>query len=395
MPIAIALLTLLVGQSAAPQLSPANFELWKARLSKVAADSPHLQTEWMRTLPSAMRAGIDGKKPILLWLERGHPLAMTSTHGVRMRTEVLGNAALREKLRRYACAALSVEIFEELSAGHALDLVKQIPVGKNATHRFEGFVLFAPTGKMLGATSSLDPAELVKQLEEFEKGDPGTPPADYRQAWLEEPEDDAPATDYYIRFLCQDLPRDKPSTGWEAKAWNAGYLAFDQSNALELTPEDLNIGESRAVDEDLVKFFGRYAVVDAVRGMPTSFLTDDVKVAQMTTTLEGESRNVRTYSLVGRITASTAGEWSLDADNPAVEMSSQVRGIDMALRGRARYDMFAKKLVSLEIVAVGPRWGGSPLNGRRTDTRASDMGVLISLVEPKATRHIPTIMEDD
>jgi hypothetical protein len=67
----------------------------------------------------------------------------------------------------------------------------------------------------------------------------------------------------------------------------------------------------------------------------------------------------------------------------------------MRLLGNATFDLAKGRFLTFELVAVGARWGGTQLNGRRGDTDAAPIGILFTLaadspcerVAPAFSRH--------
>jgi hypothetical protein len=70
-------------------------------------------------------------------------------------------------------------------------------------------------------------------------------------------------------------------------------------------------------------------------------------------------------------------------------------GLAMRLLGKATFDLAKGRFLTFELVAVGSRWGGTQLNGRRGDLDAAPIGILFTLaagspcerVAPAFNRH--------
>lgn len=68
----------------------------------------------------------------------------------------------------------------------------------------------------------------------------------------------------------------------------------------------------------------------------------------------------------------------------------------MRLLGKATFDPTKGRFLMFELVAVGSRWGGTQLNGRRGDTDVAPIGILFTLaadspcksVAPAFNRHL-------
>ena len=54
-------------------------------------------------------------------------------------------------------------------------------------------------------------------------------------------------------------------------------------------------------------------------------------------------------------------------------------GLAMRLLGKATFDLAQGRFLTFELVAVGSRWGGTQLNGRKGDTDAAPIGILFTL----------------
>src|SRR5262249_6706078 len=122
-------------------------------------------------------------------------------------------------------------------------------------------------------------------------------------------------------------------------------------------------------------------LIDNVRGQTSPF----------------EEREVQKARLRTEVTAADGGVVSLrlEGETRTAREGRREHGLDMRLLGKATFDLARGRFRTFELVAVGSRWGGTQLNGRRGDTDAAPIGILFTLaadspcerVAPAFSRH--------
>ena len=106
-------------------------------------------------------------------------------------------------------------------------------------------------------------------------------------------------------------------------------------------------------------------LIDNVRGQTSPFEESQVKKARLSAEVTAVDGDVVSLRLEGQTRTAIEGR--------------REHGLDMRLLGKATFDLAKGRFLTFELVAVGSRWGGTQLNGRRGDTDAAPIGILFTL----------------
>lgn len=379
----IALLMALVGPGDPLVLNDQTYASLRDRVAWTSDQARWNQLPWMASIPQAMIDAQNSRRLVLVWQERGQPLGMVSTHGIRMRNSVWKDPQIQSLVPQFCLVAVSADQRTMLTQATA-KLLKQLPSGARP---FEGIAVFDTHAKMVFSTSSLDPGVVAKGLSQAlaakEVGFAS------RGEWLEQPA--APKLPSTVwRVISRDLSEGKFGEPWYAAASNVVYLAPEKEFAL---PEPETIEQSPSwttFPRELNSILAERVLVDSVRGIPLPFDPSDVQKSELRIQRTSDQGNKYSYRIVGKFTASAVGEWSLNGDANG-DVESQARGIDVEALGRAKFDREKKKWVDFEILFLGTRWGGSPFNVRINDTGAREIGFLLTQIEPAANQSLPIL----
>ncbi|MFM1871505.1 MAG: hypothetical protein RL398_927 [Planctomycetota bacterium] len=178
---------------------------------------------------------------------------------------------------------------------------------------------------------------------------------------------------HVLRVFSRDLPRgadDRSGARFDAEqharqgflgylawAWNEQWLALPTFDGLATERT-----EWTDVPAELVRQIARTALVDNVRGQAEPWSADGVRIA----------------TLQVRRVARDGGAAVLEYQG-AFELAERGRSFRGTLRGSGRYEIRAKQLVALDLLAEGLREGGQPFNRRDQDPGPAPLGIAIGL----------------
>jgi hypothetical protein len=182
-----------------------------------------------------------------------------------------------------------------------------------------------------------------------------------------------------LRVNTRDLPRETPQEGRWADAWNQDFAWFTKDEARRFLPESPEPGQTHEVPRALVERLARFHLLDNVRGQTSPFPARAIQEASLTSRITEVDGDVVVLRLEGRTRAAQEGRWSTRGYRDMERPSPQERGLETQLLGFARFDLREGRFVSLEVVAVGSRWGGTQYNGRGNDPGPAPFGVVLSL----------------
>lgn len=256
------------------------------------------------------------------------------------------------------------------------------------TNTRQGIYATAPSGKLLASVNTRSAEHVAEMLEEALEAWETMPDAD---RWL--PEDEArrvvetpgwerhyPEDGLVLKVIARDLPRDKEMGDWRDLAWNQDFAWFRQDEVRAMVPEAV-VGERADVPEHVARRLAALHLVDFVRGQSPAFRMDDVETAELSSTVVGVEGAIVDLELTGRVRTVQAGKWSVQGFRDMDDPRQRERGIEVDLIGRARFDLRASRFESLELAAIGTRWGGTQYNGRSGDLEAGPIGFLLTVAD--------------
>jgi hypothetical protein len=258
----------------------------------------------------------------------------------------------------------------------------------------QGTYCATPSGVLLGSINSNDPRRIADLLEkslarwQTLKREERLLPTDPRKqvADIKRPERFYPEDGLVLNVTSRDMPREadkaKPvrADRW-VRAWNQDFAWFTRAEARQFVPPEPKVGKKQDLPLALIHRIACAHLVDNVRGQTSPFDESQVKKARLGTEVTAVDGNVVSLRLEGETLTTMEGR--------------RKHGLDMRLLGKATYDLAKARFLTFELVALGTRWGGTQLNGRRGDPDAAPIGILFTLaadspcerVAPAFNRH--------
>jgi hypothetical protein len=181
--------------------------------------------------------------------------------------------------------------------------------------------------------------------------------------------------DVYTRILDRDthgtLCRGTCATpGGERAARDHLWLTEDDWQ--QLLPADPQKGQRHPVPARVAERILRYHLVDNTRGEPPSWKREDVRLSEMTLTVEEATGGAVRLRLEGQALLAT------EADPARAK-----RGFQVKLLGYIGYDGLRKAIDRFDLVAVGDHWGAGPYTGGARPGR-TPLGVAFALAPKDA-----------
>jgi hypothetical protein len=146
----------------APLLDPADRGRWISAHSATASDVPWLVRPWQADLAGGVEQAWRENRPLLLWLEDGHPFGCATAQSFRVR-ETLHSPLVIGLLRS---SVLAADDLTELiaAAGPAREWLERLLAGGRMPTR--GIWICSPDGQALGHCDGTDPAAAAATLRE-------------------------------------------------------------------------------------------------------------------------------------------------------------------------------------------------------------------------------------
>jgi hypothetical protein len=310
---------------------------------------------------------------------------------------VWGDAKVQELAKEFVACADEVYHLQTVKGPEA-DLFRKIAEQghyggrtKPTTTR-QGIYACAPNGVFLASINTTNAAAMaefmqkalakwkeLKPEDRLMKEAPAADPAD-RTRW----ERLFPADGLVLKDFSRDLPRENVPQN----AWNLDYAWFRKAEARAFLPESIEPGALQAVPRELVLRLARFHLVDNVRGQTYPWQEAEIAWAEMATVVEEVKDGRARIRIAGKAKASAVGKWRVNGFDPTA--GDQKRGFDAKILGNATWDLAKEKFVEFELVAAGPRWGGTQYNGRASDLGEAPMAHLLRLAgETPAERVAP------
>ncbi len=242
----------------------------------------------------------------------------------------------------------------------------------------QGTYCVTPSGVLLASMNSNDPKRISDMLEkalakwESLKREERLLPTDpeKQRGEIKRSERFYPEDGLVLYLTARDMPREaqeaKPAReDWRVFAWNQDFAWFTKSEAKQFVPPEPKVGKKQDLSLPLVHRIACAHLVDNVRGQTAPFEENQVKKARLTAEVTAVDGNVVALRLEGETRTEMSGP--------------RKHGLDMRLLGKATYDLTKARFLTFELVALGSRWGGTQLNGRRGDSDAAPIGILFTL----------------
>jgi hypothetical protein len=253
----------------------------------------------------------------------------------------------------------------------------------------QGIYMIAPSGRFLASVNTRRPQDLLRAMERalaawralpqdqrLLEDDPAAAGADLRRHEARFPERGA-----CLRVTARDLARADAADDWRGAAWNEdwAWLRPEELVALCSPPRDAEPGATWSGPESLARRLARAQLVDFARGQTSPFRDEHVERAELTVTLEARDGDVLHLRLAGRSRTAQTGRWRVAGFEPGE--SEQTRGLELEWHGTAEWNATRAELQAFELVAWGPRWGGTQFNGRHDDLAPAPIGFVLELVQ--------------
>lgn len=242
----------------------------------------------------------------------------------------------------------------------------------------QGTYCVTPSGVLLASMNSNDPERisdmLAKALAKWEtlKREERLLPTDpeKQRGEINRPERYYPKDGLVLYVTTRDMPRAaekaKPARAdWRMLAWNQDFAWFTRGEAKQFVPPEPRVGKKQSLPASLLRRIACAHLVDNVRGQTAPFEESQVKKASLTAEVTAADGKVVALRLEGETRTEMSGP--------------RKHGLDMRLLGKATYDLTKARFLTFELVAVGSRWGGTQLNGRRRDPDEAPIGILFTL----------------
>jgi hypothetical protein len=258
----------------------------------------------------------------------------------------------------------------------------------------QGTYCVSPSGILLGSINSNDPRRIADLLEQSLakwdtlKSEERLLPNEPRKllADIKRPERHYPEGGLVLNVTSRDMPREEgkanPARGsWREFAWNQDFAWFTKAEARQFVPAEAKVGKKQDLPVPLLHRIACAHLIDNVRGQTSPFEESQVKKARLSTEVTAVGGDVVSLRLEGETRTAMEGR--------------REHGLDMRLLGKATFDLARGRFLTFELVALGSRWGGTQLNGRRGDVDAAPIGILFTLaadspserVAPAFSRH--------
>jgi hypothetical protein len=295
---------------------------------------------------------------------------------------------VQELLKKFVPAADEVNVILWQRGKAEADLFRKIGEQGHYGKPWQGLYAATPGGTLLGSTNQRDARVVAEMLKKaLEKWDA----MDRRERLLETaPAKEAgnrslyPEDGLVLHVACRDLPRNGADVeGFWAGAWNEDFAWFTREEAKSMVPASSEPGARHAVPEKLIRRLARCHLIDTVRGEAHLFPAEAVEKAGLSLTVlrvEGDRVHLKAE---GAVRAVQKGDWKVSASESCSE-----RGVDLKLLGRAVWDAKAGRFTAFDLLAAGPRWGGTGL-ARTGDLAPQPLGVAFRLAGNSEAERVP------
>jgi hypothetical protein len=255
--------------------------------------------------------------------------------------------------------------------------------GKGTTR--QGIYAAAPGGEFLASCNTNDPdamiAMLTKALAKWrelpkEKRLRDAPLDDKGRTRMES---QFPADGLALRAWSRDLPRAEKARGYFAHAWNTDTCWFTADEARSFLPTEPTAGATHDVPAALVRRLSRCHLLDNVRGQTMAYDDKNITAASLKVDVVSVDGDTVTLKLSGESKAAAKGRWPVKGFDDADKPSEQERSMELALLGKAVFDLAKKRFTAFELVAAGTRRGGTQYNGRSDDLAPQPIGFAFTL----------------
>lgn len=277
-----------------------------------------------------------------------------------------------------ACDRMQKEACQDEDALLFKKFARERTVKKGNRGGAQGHYAVAPSGELLAASSSANPAVLVEMMKKgLEKWSElprekrllrKTPDPKAAESWRRQ-EKLYPEDGLALRVVARDKKRER----WPDA--NLDYAWFRKDEARSFLPAEPKKGTHHDVPKQLVERLARFHLIDNVHALNYTFFPKEaIEKARITTTVDKVEGDLVSVSFEGQTRASMT--------------SPNTIGYEPKLLGRAQYNLKDEQFVSFELVAVGKRWGLGNCNQRHNPAPAL-MGIVFTLAGDTPAERLP------
>lgn len=356
-----------------PELTDANLRQFAESIKPTVMEAAWMAMPWTSSFGAALQAGRAKDQPVLLWVTDGHPVGLTDGVGIRMRNEIWSSAEVRSLASSFTLAA---EARRELLTGKFWEAnLFQKSAGTQAP---PGLYVFTPSGELIASSTALD-AEATQKLLKQSRQTYAEIPNSKRLATekIEAPTDGPKPPDrtQAFRLVSRDLARKKPLTDWRSKGWNTDTVWITPTELDNLVPQDDRKGSDCLWPKAVVHRLSQFAFIDSAIGLPMTYAATSVSKSWIGAIVQRSTPDTLSVRIRGVILSTENGAWGVE---PKGEVREQNRGMDLQLLGYGEWNRRGHRFNSLEIVAIGTRWGGTTNNNRSDDLNPNGIGFVLT-----------------
>lgn len=302
---------------------------------------------WSPQLAPAARMASASNKPLLLWLEHGHPLGNTSAAGIQRRALWM-DVNLNASLSRFQVAAddLHVLAASEDSEGKLATTLLDQAADAGSEFRDNGGVLMASAGGvLLGSFSGQDAAALKEELAAALSKWDALPREQRRLANMADMvsvdrvandfPDDGLALEVHRRTLSADLDLNAP----RPPRFTHDYLWISAEEMMLMLPTKM--GQTVEVPQAIAQRIALFTLVDDLHGSGAAFSASDLLQADLSFQGISNAGGTVRFTIQGTFSAADAEQ----------------RGIRCVLEGMGSVNLAQQRIASLNFAAQAQSWG--------------------------------------
>lgn len=341
-----------------------NWHEWFLHVYPVHTEFRWQNYGWTQQFGEGVQLAAQQRKPLVLWLGKGHPLGATSPAGRALREAWIGPKVTQEMNKLFPVAD-DISRLLASSDPEADFLHSVLAQSEQNTDWAEGGVfVLSPSGQLLSACRQ-DAAQedlaatLAQGLAAWQnlEADARVTVSSEQLAAPSRLERLFPHDGLALEVFLRDLPAAKgeiPVVGDlpRSESWSRDYLWFSREEMLQfLPPDSLRSRELHEVPAPLAQRLARLALHDQLHGLGTPYDEADVLQVSITLSMQASTKTHRHFLIQGEATLI----------NERVE---KPYGIKVQLWGRAQWSRQGEHFSLLEILGEGTRFGHEPGSGR-------------------------------
>jgi hypothetical protein len=331
--------------------------------------------EWNPQLAPAARMASASNQPLLVWLERGHPLGNTSPEG-KQRRALWMDVSLNASLARFQVAADDLNVLvpaEDAEGALAATLLNQVADGGSAIRENGGVLMASASGVLLGSFSGQDAAVLKAEFTTALSAWEALPREERRLTNMADMvstgraandfPDDGLALEVHRRPLSADLDLNAP----RSQNYTHDYLWISAEEMAMVLPTKM--GQTVEVPDSLAQRFALFTLVDDLHGSGQVFSPENLLQADLT--FKGISNTG------GTVRFTIHGEFSA--------ANTDQRGMRCVLEGMGSVNLAQQRIASLNFAVQAQSWG--PNVERMEDGSWPILGMAVHRVESYEGSH--------